>query len=120
MAAAMREHVAEMAREWRRRGHDLGFGVGVAIGYATLGRIGFEGRWDYGAIGSVTNLAARLCGEAAPGQILVSERVHLMVEEVVDADSLGELTLKGFHRPVGVFNVRTIRDAEAPSPSDAP
>ena len=121
MAVAMRERVDELALGWRRRGHDLGFGVGVAVGYATLGRIGFEGRYDYGAIGSVTNLAARLCGEAAPGQILISQRVHLMIEDLVDAEPLGELTLKGFHRPVDVYNVRAIQgaapDADPGSPS---
>jgi adenylate cyclase len=110
MAVAMRARAAELARAWRRRGHDLGFGVGIAVGYATLGRIGFEGRWDYGAIGSVTNLAARLCGEAQPGQILISERVHLMIEDVLEAEALGELALKGFHRPIGAYNVLDIRD----------
>ena len=71
MAVAMRDASDELARGWRKRGYDLGFGVGIAQGYATLGAIGFEGRWDYGAIGTVTNLAARLCGEAQPGQILI-------------------------------------------------
>jgi class 3 adenylate cyclase/CheY-like chemotaxis protein len=121
MAVAMRERVNELAQGWRRRGHDLGFGVGVAVGYATLGRIGFEGRWDYGAIGSVTNLAARLCGEASAGQILISQRVHLMIEDALEAEPLGELTLKGFHRPVGVYNVLAIRaaapDADPGTPS---
>ena len=116
MAVAMRARAAELSRAWRRRGHDLGFGVGIAVGYATLGRIGFEGRWDYGAIGSVTNLAARLCGEAQPGQILISERVHLMIEDLLEAEPLGELALKGFQRPVGAYNVRAIRDA---APADA-
>ncbi|HEY7064066.1 MAG TPA: response regulator [Chloroflexota bacterium] len=127
MAVAMRERAAELARAWRRRGHDLGFGVGVAVGYATLGRIGFEGRWDYGAIGSVTNLAARLCGEAQAGHILISERVHLMIEDLLEAEPLGELTLKGFHRPVGAYNVLSIQppppgdaaDAASPSPTAA-
>lgn len=73
MAVAMRERVDALAQQWRRRGHDLGFGVGIALGYATMGKIGFEGRWDYGAVGSVVNLAARLCGEALTGQILLSE-----------------------------------------------
>jgi adenylate cyclase len=120
MAVAMRERVDELALGWRRRGHDLGFGVGVAVGYATLGRIGFEGRYDYGAIGSVTNLAARLCGEAAPGQILISQRVHLMIEELVEAEPLGELTLKGFHRPVDVYNVRAIQGAAPAADPGAP
>ena len=112
MAVAMRERAAELARAWRRRGHDLGFGVGIAVGYATLGRIGFEGRWDYGAIGSVTNLAARLCGEAEAGQILISERVHLMIEDLLQAEPLGQLALKGFHRPVGAYNVLAIQPAD--------
>jgi adenylate cyclase len=119
MAVAMRERAAELARGWRRRGHDLGFGVGVAVGYATLGRIGFEGRWDYGAIGSVTNLAARLCSEALPNQILINQRVHLMIEEQVEVEPLGELTLKGFHRPVGVYNVLAIRNTMAAEPEVA-
>jgi class 3 adenylate cyclase len=116
MAVAMRERAGELARAWRRRGHDLGFGVGIAVGYATLGRIGFEGRWDYGAIGSVTNLAARLCGEAEAGQILISERVHLMIEDLLEVEPLGEIALKGFHRPVGAYNVLAI---QAAAPADA-
>jgi class 3 adenylate cyclase/CheY-like chemotaxis protein len=105
MAVAMRERVGELTRAWRKHGHDLGFGVGIALGYATLGRIGFEGRFDYGAIGTVTNLAARLCGEAEDGQILVSQRVHVAVEDLVEATPLGELSLKGFHRSVAAFDV---------------
>jgi class 3 adenylate cyclase len=115
MAVAMRERVRELAQAWRRRGHELGFGVGVAVGYATLGRIGFEGRWDYGAIGNVTNLAARLCGEAQAGQILINERVHLMIEHLAEVEPLGEMALRGFHRSVEVYNVLNIQDA-APSP----
>ena len=80
-------------------------GVGIAQGYATIGAIGFEGRWDYGAIGTVTNLAARLCGEAKPGQILISRRLLGAVEDVVTAEPVGELALKGFSRPVSVYNV---------------
>jgi class 3 adenylate cyclase len=105
MALAMSERVAVMAQGWRKRGFDLDFGVGLAQGYATIGAIGFEGRWDYGAIGNVTNLAARLCGEARPGQILVSRRMVAMVEDLVEAEPVGELPLKGFTRPVTVFNV---------------
>jgi adenylate cyclase len=121
MGVAMRQCAAELARAWRRRGHDLGFGVGIAVGYATLGRIGFEGRWDYGAIGSVTNLAARLCGEAEAGQILISERVHLMIEDLLEVEPLGELTLKGFLRPVRTYNVLAIGtpDLAAPPVVDA-
>jgi adenylate cyclase len=105
MAVAMRRKVGDLIGKWRKHGYDLGFGVGIAMGYATLGRIGFEGRLDYAAIGTVTNLASRLCDEARPGQILISRRVHLAVEEIVEAEPLGELTLKGFHRPVPAHNV---------------
>jgi len=101
----MRERVARLAAGWRKRGWDLGLGVGIAQGYATIGAIGFEGRWDYGAIGTVTNLAARLCGEAKPGQILISHRLFGAVESVVMAEPVGELVLKGFSRPVTAYNV---------------
>ena len=100
MAVAMRNRVVELIVKWRKRGYNLDFGVGIAQGYATIGAIGFEGRWDYGAIGTVTNLAARLCGEAKPGQILTSQRLLGMVEELVEVEAVGELTLKGFSRPV--------------------
>ena len=105
MALAMRETVEKLTRDWRKRGWELDFGVGIAQGYATIGAIGFEGRWDYGAIGTVTNLAARLCGEARPGQILISRRLLGIVEDVVRAEAVGELSLKGFSRPVSVYNV---------------
>jgi class 3 adenylate cyclase len=105
MATAMRERVADLSRRWLRRGHELDFGAGIAVGYATCGRIGFEGRFDYGAIGTVTNLAARLCDQALAGQILVSSRVHAEIEGRVVAESVGELSLRGFGRPVPVFNV---------------
>ena len=95
----------ELTIRWRKLGHDLGFGVGIAQGYATIGAIGFEGRWEYGAIGSVPNLSARLCGEAKPSEILVSQRVFAGVEELVEADAMGELSLKGFHRPVTAYNI---------------
>jgi class 3 adenylate cyclase len=108
LAAHMRQAVGELTDAWRRRGHALGFGVGVAMGYATLGRIGFEGRFDYAAIGSVTNLSARLCSEAQDGQILVSQRVLTDVQELVDAEPVGSLALKGFAKPVAVFNVLRI------------
>ena len=96
---------ANSAPRWRKRGHDLGLGVGIAEGYATIGAIGFEGRWDYGAIGTVTNLAARLCGEAKAGQILVSPRVAGTVEGQIDFEPVGTLTLKGFLKPVEASNV---------------
>jgi adenylate cyclase len=105
MAVAMRQRVSELAVRWRKLGHDLDFGVGIAQGYATIGAIGFEGRMDYGAIGSVTNLAARLCGEARPGQILIHRRVFAAIEELIDATALGELTLKGFSRPIPTYEV---------------
>jgi len=105
MSLAMRERVKELTIKWRKLGHELDFGVGIAQGYATIGAIGFEGRWEYGAIGSVPNLAARLCGEAKPSEILVSQRVFASVEEIVEADAMGELTLKGFHRPVTAYNI---------------
>jgi class 3 adenylate cyclase len=119
MACAMRERVAELTRRWRRQGHQLDFGVGIAMGYATLGRIGFEGRFDYAAIGSVSNLAARLCGEASGGQILISGRVLGVIEELVQAEALGDLMLKGFHRPVDAYNVLGIRvDRSTPPDRD--
>jgi adenylate cyclase len=109
MAVAMRARVAELATGWRKRGFDLDFGIGIAQGYATIGAIGFEGRWDYGAIGTVTNLAARLCGEAKPGQILISQRVFATGEELVVAEPIGELVLKGFQRPVKAYNVVSLK-----------
>ncbi len=108
MAVAMRERVRELAGSWYKRGHDLALGIGVAQGYATLGRIGFEGRFDYAAIGSVTNLSARLCSEAGPWQVLASQRVVSAVEDIVDAETVGELELKGFSRPVRTFDVKAI------------
>jgi adenylate cyclase len=106
MAIAMRDQSAGLAARWRKRGWDLALGVGVAQGYATIGAIGFEGRLDYGAIGTVTNLAARLCGEAGGGQILIAARVAAAVEGMIDAESVGPLTLKGLARPVPVWSVR--------------
>src|SRR6266852_6238381 len=105
MAVAMRDRVAGLAEGWRKRGWDLGLGVGIAQAYATIGAIGFEGRWDYGAIGTVTNLAARLCGEAKGGQILVSSRVATAVEELIELEEVGRLTLKGLLKPVPTFSV---------------
>jgi adenylate cyclase len=105
MALAMRNRVGELTVKWRKRGYELDFGVGIAQGYATIGAIGFEGRWDYGAIGTVTNVAARLCGEATPGQILIPKRLLGTVEELVEVEPVGELPLKGFLRPVTAYNV---------------
>jgi adenylate cyclase len=109
MAVAMRHRVAELVEKWRRLGFDLDLGIGIAQGYATIGAIGFEGRRDYGAIGTVTNLAARLCGEAAPGQILISQRVLGAAGEGVEVEPVGELTLKGFSRPITAHNVLRLR-----------
>src|SRR2546426_10419247 len=109
MAVAMRQRVDELLVRWKKRGYDLDFGVGISQGYATIGAIGFEGRLDYGAIGTVTNLAARLCGEAKPGQILISQRVYGAVEDSVDVEELGGLTLRGFSKPVPAFNVLRLR-----------
>ena len=109
MALAMRERVGELARSWQKRGHRLGFGVGIAQGYATLGKIGFKGRFDYGAIGIVTNLASRLCDEAQAGQILLSQRVYAAVEELVEAEPLGEVTLRGFLKAASTFNVLRLK-----------
>jgi adenylate cyclase len=105
MAAEMRSAVGELMSGWRRRGFDLGFGIGVAQGYATLGRIGFEERVDYTAIGTVTNLAARLCGEARDGQILLSKRVAAAVEGSIGLEEIGNLALKGLSQAVAVYNV---------------
>lgn len=110
MAVAMRDSVAELAQRWRKRGHDLGFGVGIAQGYTTLGIIGFEGRLDYAAIGTVPNLAARLCAEAKSGQILISQRALSAVEDFVEAEPFGELALKGLARAMQAYQVRGIRE----------
>ena len=105
MALGMRDELGLIAERWRKRGHTLGFGIGIACGHATIGRIGYDQRWDYAVIGSVPNLAARLCNEAAPGQILVSQRVHSAVEKTVESRPTGDLTLKGFHRPVAAYDI---------------
>jgi adenylate cyclase len=109
MAVAMREQARQLARGWRRLGHDLGLGVGIAQGYATIGAIGFEGRSDYAAIGTVTNLASHLCGEAHAWQILVSPRVAAEVAEVAEMEEVGDLTLKGLRKPVPARNVVAMR-----------
>jgi len=109
MAVAMRDCITGRAAQWRKRGWDLALKVGLAQGYATIGAIGFEGRLDYGAIGAVTNLASRLCGEADGGQILISARVAAAVEGLIDAESMGPITLKGLARPVPIWSVRGLR-----------
>jgi class 3 adenylate cyclase len=109
MALAMSERVVALSTIWRRRGFVLAAGIGIAQGYATIGAIGFEGRWDYGAVGTVTNLAARLCAEAKGGQILTTMRVLADVEEYAEAEEVGDLTLKGLQRPVRAFNITGLK-----------
>ena len=111
MALAMQQAFPALGAEWQRRGFDLGLGCGIAQGYATLGQIGFEGRWDYAAIGSVTNLAARLCSEATGGQVLVDRKTMAKVDALVDATPLGPLTLKGFTHPVPAFALTGLKTA---------
>ena len=108
-AVAMAERFASLATDWRKRGYDLGLGMGIATGYATLGRIGFEGRYDYGAVGNVVILAARLSDAAAPGEILLSQRTHAAVEDQVDTEPARELQLKGFSRPVAALRAVSLR-----------
>jgi class 3 adenylate cyclase/CheY-like chemotaxis protein len=115
MALAMRQRVQELADRWQRRGHELAFGVGIAQGYATLGRVGFSGRFDYASIGSVTNLTARLCAEAAPWQILATQRVNAAAEDLVVSRFVGELSLRGFSRPVRAFEVSGLDSARGTS-----
>jgi class 3 adenylate cyclase/CheY-like chemotaxis protein len=112
MAIAIRDRVGDLAAQWDRRAIDLSIGIGVAQGFATLGRIGFEGRFDYAAIGSVTNLAARLCAAASGGQILVAQRAFAAVEDLIDASPVGELDVRGFSRPVRAYAVDGIRQPE--------
>jgi class 3 adenylate cyclase/putative methionine-R-sulfoxide reductase with GAF domain len=108
MALEMRDAIGALTSKWRRFGHDIGFGIGIAHGFATLGTIGFEGRFDYAAIGTVSNVASRLCDEAKPGQILISPRVLVAVEEAVQVEPVGEFELKGIRRPLAAYNVLSI------------
>jgi class 3 adenylate cyclase len=110
MALAMHRVMTELTSKWRRRGHELAFSVGIALGYATLGRIGFDGRYDYGAVGSVMNLASRLCDEAGSGQVLLNERAFAEVEHLVEAEPMGEIALKGFVKPPAAFKVLGLKD----------
>jgi adenylate cyclase len=112
LALEMRDAVATLVPKWARRGHRLGFGVGMAQGYATLGRIGFEDRFDYTAIGAVINLAARLCGDAADGQVLASGRLAAKIEDLVEIEDLGERELKGMARPAAVANLQALKTGE--------
>jgi class 3 adenylate cyclase len=121
MAVEARDAVQRLLESWRRRGYDLGFGTGIAMGFATVGRIGFEGRFDYAAIGSVTNLSGRLCQEATDGQILIAAPVYAEVERFVEAVPLGELALRGFARPLLAFSVLNLRSREpVPTASGVP
>ena len=108
MAAEMRKRMAAHAEKWRRLGHELGFGIGIASGHATLGNVGYEGRFHYSANGTVVNLGSRLCAQAGDGQILVDGRVQLAVESIAAMEPLGELDLKGLLRPIRAFNVREL------------
>jgi adenylate cyclase len=113
MALAMRERVGRMAEDWVKRGYELSLGIGIAQGFATIGAIGFEGRWDYSAIGTVTNLAARLCGEVPGDQILIAQRVYAGVETLIEVEPQEVLTLKGFRRPVIAYRVRGLRTPQS-------
>jgi class 3 adenylate cyclase len=108
LAIAMRDRSSELAQQWRRRGHELSLGIGIAVGFATCGEIGFEGRTEYTAIGTVVNLAARICAIAEGNQILVTNRVHSAVDERVDASLIGDLELKGLSRPVPTFEINAL------------
>jgi len=118
MALEMRERVDQLSIGWRKHGHDLGLGIGIAQGYATIGAIGFEGRLDYGAVGTVTNLAARLCGEAKRGEILTNRKTLGQFEQLVDADPLGDMMLKGFARPISVFAIAALAASSAQTDPD--
>jgi adenylate cyclase len=117
MALEMRAALEALMEKWRRLGHEIGFGIGIAHGYATLGTIGFEGRFDYAAIGTVSNVASRLCNEAASGQILITPRVHMAIEEHVTVEPAGEFELKGIRRPMAVVNVVDL--AQRPAAEEA-
>jgi adenylate cyclase len=121
LGCALREEMAELTVQWRKRGHALDFGAGIALGYATCGEIGFEGRSDYAAIGAVTNLASRLADEATAGQILIDQRLYAEVEARVEVEPMGEFQLKGFRRPVAAFDVVAVHEATAAPamPADA-
>ena len=111
MALDMRAAFGTLIEKWRRMGHDLGFGIGIAHGFATLGTVGFEGRFDYAAIGTVSNVASRLCDEAKPGQILISPRVLLAIEDAITVEVVGEFDLKGIRRPMAAYNVLATKPA---------
>jgi class 3 adenylate cyclase len=110
LGCALRAEMTELTAMWRKRGYDLDFGAGIALGYATCGEVGFEGRSDYAAIGVVTNLASRLADEATGGQILITQRLHAEIEDEVEVDPVGAFTLKGFQRPVAALNVVAVHE----------
>jgi adenylate cyclase len=110
MSLAMRDAIEERAARWQRHGYALGFGIGIARGHATIGRIGFDQRMDYAVIGTVANLAARLCGEAEAGRILISQRALAAIEPRIEYQDIGQMQLKGFHRPVPIFEILRWRD----------
>jgi class 3 adenylate cyclase len=112
MAINMRAAIEGLIDKWRRLGHEIGFGIGIAHGFATLGTIGFEGRFDYAAIGTVSNVASRLCDEAKPGQILISPRVLMAVEKDITVEPVGDFTLKGIRRPLTAYNVLDVKAAD--------
>ena len=105
MALELRDGLGVLTQTWSRLGHEIGYGIGIAHGFATLGTIGYEGRFDYAAIGTVSNVASRLCDEAKPGQILISARVLMKVENAVKVEPVGEFELKGIRRPLAAYNV---------------
>ena len=111
MALDMRSAIGTLMEKWRLLGHDLGFGIGISHGFATLGTIGFEGRYDYAAIGTVSNVASRLCDEAKPGQILISPRVLMATQDAITVDPVGQFTLKGVRRPMLAYNVLAAKSA---------
>jgi adenylate cyclase len=113
LACALREEMAELTPQWHKLGYDLGCGTGIALGYATCGEVGFEGRSDYAAIGAVTNLASRLADEAAAGQILIEQRLYAEVEDAVEVQPVGEFMLRGFLRPIVAFTVTAVREPAA-------
>jgi adenylate cyclase len=120
LGCALREEMeAELTPRWRKRGYELDFGAGIALGYATCGEVGFDGRSDYAAIGAVTNLASRLADEAGPGQVLIAQRLYAEVEADVDVEPAGEFSLKGFRQPVTAFNVVAVREPAGDVPSVA-
>jgi class 3 adenylate cyclase len=109
MAFVMQNDVLKLSAEWKKKGYSLGLGIGISQGYATVGAIGYEGRIDYGAIGTVTNLANRLCDLAEPGHVLVSQRVFAEVAELVFAEDLGDVSLHGFKRPVRAYRLLDLK-----------